>query len=81
MHGYVFGPSVKRQVRLFLNIFLNSVSGPGLVFVIYPEAVSKLPLPQLWSVMFFAMLLSIGIGSQVIGHFFTWFIQLSSQQC
>ena len=41
------------------------VAGPGLVFVVYPEALAKFPVPQLWSVMFFAMLLSIGVGSQV----------------
>ena len=40
-------------------------AGPGLVFVVYPEALAKFPVPQLWSVMFFTMLLSIGVGSQV----------------
>ena len=41
------------------------LSGPGLVFVVYPEAVSRFPISQIWSVVFFLMLFSVGIGSQV----------------
>ncbi|XP_021339911.1 sodium- and chloride-dependent glycine transporter 2-like, partial [Mizuhopecten yessoensis] len=39
-------------------------SGPGLVFMTYPEALSKLPLPNLWSVLFFLMILSVGLDTQ-----------------
>jgi len=40
--------------------------GPGLAFIAYPEGLSKIKvLPQLWSVLFFIMLFTLGIGSSV----------------
>ncbi|XP_058988103.1 sodium- and chloride-dependent GABA transporter ine [Musca domestica] len=38
--------------------------GPGLIFVVYPQAMAKMPYAQLWAVMFFFMLLCLGLNSQ-----------------
>ncbi|XP_054749060.2 sodium- and chloride-dependent GABA transporter ine-like isoform X1 [Lytechinus pictus] len=40
------------------------VSGPGLVFVTYPVVFNTMPVPQLWAVLFFLMLVCLGIDSQ-----------------
>lgn len=57
--------TVVLKVNLYNKMNFCQFPGPGLVFIVYPEVVSRFPLSQIWAVIFFMMLLSIGVGSQV----------------
>uniref|UniRef100_H2SKA2 Transporter n=1 Tax=Takifugu rubripes TaxID=31033 RepID=H2SKA2_TAKRU len=47
------------------NELKDAAEGPGLAFIMYSEAIMNMPLPQLWSVLYFIMLLLLGVGSML----------------
>ena len=61
------------SLKFFVTHCCNFIySGPGLMFIAYPEAIAKMPLPHLWAVLFFIMLITVGLDTQVLlSHTFT----------
>ncbi|XP_049931093.1 sodium- and chloride-dependent GABA transporter 2-like [Epinephelus moara] len=48
------------------DILTVAESGPGLAFIAYPRAVAMMPLPQLWAVFFFMMIIFLGVDSEFV---------------
>lgn len=49
------------QVQAFEYLFFCSFfSGPGLVFIVYPEAIATMTGSVFWSIIFFLMLITLG---------------------
>lgn len=41
----------------------QSASGTGLAFIAFTEAVKEMPAPQVWAILFFVMLFTLGLSS------------------
>ncbi|KAK7111566.1 sodium- and chloride-dependent glycine transporter 1-like [Littorina saxatilis] len=56
--------------------------GPGLAFVVYPEAVSQMPLSPVWAILFFIMVVMLGFSTafSVVETIMTSFIDEFPEQ-
>ncbi|XP_053181799.1 sodium- and chloride-dependent GABA transporter ine isoform X1 [Scomber japonicus] len=63
--GFVIFSAIGYMAHIH-HLPVNNIStgGPGLVFVVYPEVLSTMPVYQLWAPLFFFMLLCLGLDSQ-----------------
>lgn len=46
-----------------LCLSMQGVEGTGLAFIVFTEAITKMPVSPLWSVLFFIMLFCLGLSS------------------
>ncbi|KZC07903.1 PREDICTED: sodium- and chloride-dependent GABA transporter ine-like [Dufourea novaeangliae] len=62
----IFSFATIGNIAVEQNMSVEAVltDGPGLVFVVYPQALAKMPASQLWAVLFFFMLVCLSLNSQ-----------------
>lgn len=58
-------PSFLRYMAHVQNKSIDQVGleGPGLVFIVYPEAIAMMSGSVFWSIIFFLMLITLGLDS------------------
>ncbi|XP_008335492.1 sodium- and chloride-dependent GABA transporter ine [Cynoglossus semilaevis] len=63
--GFVIFSAIGYMAHIH-NLPVDNIAtdGPGLVFVVYPEILSTMPVSYLWAPLFFFMLLCLGLDSQ-----------------
>uniref|UniRef100_A0A667ZMI3 Transporter n=1 Tax=Myripristis murdjan TaxID=586833 RepID=A0A667ZMI3_9TELE len=61
----VLHPILIKSLCLCLCLLVQAVEGTGLAFIVYSEAIKNMPLSQFWSVLYFFMLLLLGMGSML----------------
>lgn len=54
---------VTSVTKNFYNWCFKIAPGPGLVFIVYPEAIATMAGSSFWSVLFFIMLITLGLDS------------------
>lgn len=76
MITYIF--SFLRYMAHVQNKSIEEVGleGPGLVFIVYPEAIATMTGSVFWAIIFFLMLITLGLDSTFGGRFI-YFILLS----
>lgn len=57
------------------NINEVATEGPGLVFIVYPAAIATMPGSTFWALIFFMMLLTLGLDSSVCSIMFIFISQ------
>ncbi|CAL7933815.1 unnamed protein product [Xylocopa violacea] len=62
----IFSFATIGNIAVEQNMTVQAVltDGPGLVFVVYPQALAKMPASQVWAVLFFFMLVCLSLNSQ-----------------
>uniref|UniRef100_A0A674MPT9 Transporter n=1 Tax=Takifugu rubripes TaxID=31033 RepID=A0A674MPT9_TAKRU len=59
-HDIVLGLDIENLTHI---PFVQGVEGTGLAFIVFTEAITKMPGSPIWSVLFFVMLLCLGLST------------------